>query len=163
MSKVLQTYEPAAASAATLSVPIIKWADEYRPVSDKAGDVEITSVVTPLDAPSSFHFAATQVANVYSGISPAVPANYRSPSAGGVKLLIQNTETWSITDSADPSYQVNLPVEAHLVVKVPQNSMITATAVEGLIKRTLGGLYDGNAEATRLESLLRKALMPSSL
>ena len=122
----------------------------------------ITNLTSPLSFPEKMRFCSSEVADVYkgAGIDPSLYA----PSRRGVSVLGQVTEVWTVSDSADATYQVALPVSAHLVVKVPQNENITPAMVQMLIGRMISGLFEtGKTDTTRLAALLRGSLLPSDL
>lgn len=136
---------------------------DFRVKNNKDGkEVVITNLTSPIDRPENFRFAYTDIANVYtgSGVDPSVAA----PTKRGVSLLAQLTEVLSVTDSADPEYRIDLPMSAHLVIKVPSSEHVNAAEIVTLVGRLLSGLFDtGVSSTSRLESMLRGSLVPSEL
>lgn len=149
-------------TAIKLSLPQLNWGADFRVTRDDAGEAKVTNLTSPLDQPESFRFAHSTVQDVYknTGIDPTL---YYA-SRRGTQILCQLTDVYSVTDSSSPDYLALLPVEAHLVVKVPNNDLLTPERVEALITRMLAGLYETDQnQYTRLSGLLRGALLPSTL
>lgn len=149
-------------TAVELTLPQLNYAADFRVTKDDASEAIITNITSPIDMPERFRFAHNQVADVYknTGIDPTM---YYA-SRRGTQVLCQLTDTYSVTDASAPDYLALLPVEAHIVVKVPNNDLVSVAQVESLVTRMLAGLYETTAgRETRLRSLLRGALLPSSL
>lgn len=150
-------------SSLTFPRAILNFDKDWRVKSNNAGkEVVLTNITSPVDRPEKIRIAYTDVANVYNGtdIEPSVAA----PTKRGVSILAQVTETISVTDDANPDYRLDLPVSFHLVIKVPASAEITAADVQNGIGRLLSSLYDtGVSSTSRLEAILRGALVPSEL
>lgn len=130
----------------------------------KSGDSEqiITNITSPLDRPEAIRFGVTDVKNVYNGLDISVAV--QSPSKKGTQILVQVTEVISVTDSSDAMYRIDLPVSAHLVIKVPNSEHITGEIVETLVSRVVSSLYANTADdTTRINSLLRGVLTPPEI
>lgn len=150
---------------ATLTHPraVLNFDTDFRVKSEAVGkEVVLTNLTSPIDRPEKIRFGHAEIANIYngSGIDPSVAA----PTKKGVSVLIQVTNIMSVTDSADPSYRVDLPISAQLILKVPSSEYITGDVVQAQVGRLLSGLFDtGSITAARLESILRGSLVPSDL
>lgn len=139
---------------------VVNFGTDYRVREDEPDHVVITNLTAPQGKPESYKFAYTDVADVYKGtdIEPAL----RTQTKRGVQCLVRLDETWRVTDESDPTYEVALPVSAHLVLKIPNSDMITSEQVQYLVGRLISGLYDtGSTELDRLTALLRGSLKPS--
>lgn len=149
-------------TAVSLKLPQLNYGADFRVTRDSAGEAIVTNLTSPLDAPERFRWAHNTVADVYknTGIDPTL----YYPNRKGTQILCQLTDVYSVTDSAAPDYLAMLPVEAHLVLKVPNNELITPQLAEQIIARMLAGLYETDAgQYTRMSALLRGALLPSAL
>lgn len=150
-------------SSLNFSRGLLNFAADFRIKSNNAGkEVILTNITSPVDRPEKIRIGYTDVANVYSGtgVEPSVSA----PTKRGTQILAQVTEVISVTDDADPEYRLDLPVSYHLVIKVPTSSYISATDVTAGLGRLLSSLFDtGVTTTTRLEAILRGALVPSGL
>lgn len=130
--------------------------------ANNGSEVVLTNLTCPVDRPEKIRLAYTEIANVYSGtgIEPSVLA----PTKKGVSLLAQVTDVLSVTDDADADYRVDLPISAHLVIKVPQSQHVNAAVVQEVIGRLLSSLFDSGVSTTsRLEAILRGSLIPTEL
>lgn len=149
-------------SSLTLSRGLVNYGADFKVKSDEPNEAIITNLTCPISYPEKFRWSYSDVADVYkgTGIDPGLFA----PTRRGVSLLCQLTETWKVTDSVDASYEVALPVSAHVVLKVPTNDNITPAMVQTLIGRLISGLYEtGLNDTKRLSALLRGSLEPADL
>jgi hypothetical protein len=150
---------------ASLTFPraVLNIKQDFRVKSNKDGkEVVMTNITSPIDRPENIRLAYTDIANVYNGtgIEPSVAA----PTKKGVSILAQATEVLSVSDSADADFRVDLPVSAHLVIKVPASEYITPAVVQTLIGRLLSSLYDtGSTSDSRLAAILRGSLVSTEL
>jgi hypothetical protein len=131
--------------------------------SNKDGkEIVMTNITSPIDRPENIRLAFTDVVNIYNGtsIEPSVAA----PTKRGVSVLAQVTDIASVTDSTDADFRVDLPLSAHLVLKVPASEYVTPAMVQALIGRLLSSLYDtGSTSENRLAAILRGALVSTEL
>lgn len=147
-------------SSENLRMQEVDFGDDYAKIKDIAGEAIITNLTSPTDCPETFRFSTTSIADVYknSGITP----EYRSPSKRGYSLLSQNRAVYTITDTTDPSYRVDLPIEAHIVIKAPSDANITSDMLRALLGRTARGFFESNGEC-RIPAMARGSLVPSDL
>lgn len=141
---------------------LVNFGADFKVKAEGADDLTLTNLTSPVVYPEKMRFSVSDVANVYSG-SSVEPSLY-SPTKRGVSLLVQVNEMWKVTDTVDPSYEVALPVQAHLVIKVPNHELVTPAAVETMVGRLISCLYEtGSEDTTRLTAMLRGSLKPSDL
>jgi hypothetical protein len=116
--------------------------------NDSGKEVVLTAVAAPLDAPTKIRYAYSEVANIYAG--SGIDPSFYSPSKRGMSILVQLTHTVRVTDSEDPSYQVDLPVSAHLVIKVPNHAYFgDSDVMDSIVSGLLSCLYkDSSDEVT---------------
>lgn len=149
----------------TLTFPraVLNIDKDFRVKSNNNGkEVVLTNITSPIDRPENIRIAYTDVANIYNGtgIEPSVAA----PTKRGISVLAQVTDVISVTDSADADFRVDLPLSAHLVLKVPASEYVTAVQVKEVIGRLLSTIYDtGSTADSRLEGILRGSLVPTEL
>lgn len=149
-------------TALTLSRGLLNFKADFSPVNLKNGEATVTNVTSPQDRPEKIRFAFSKIDNVYkgSGISSSVQA----PSVRGTNLLVQLTEVASITDTTDASYRVDVPISAHIVLKVPAIEQITEDQIVAVVGRLISGLFEtGKSDSTRLARLIRGSLLPADL
>lgn len=152
------------ATAPVVTVPVLNYAVDFRVKNDEPNESIITNLMSPISQPERIRVAQQDVADIYrnSGIDPTLYYQSRR----GTQVLVQLTDVFKVTDSADASYEAQLPISMHLVIKVPNNDLITEAALKTEIARLLGALYETNASGSttcRLTSMLRGALLPASL
>ena len=141
---------------------LVNYAADFRVKKDGADEAIITNLTTPVDRPEKFRWSVSDVANIYSGtdIDPSVYA----PSKRGVSVLAQVTEVYSVTDSEDPTFRIDLPVSAHLVLKVPASEYLTAAILQTIVGRLVSGLFETGVTTTdRFAALIRGSLLPKDL
>lgn len=149
------------ASDKTLAIAGFKYPDEFRVKSESPDEAILVNITSPMDRVEKLRFAYSEVADVYKNTS--IDSSVAAASKRGVQVLAQASETWSLTDDADPEYRVDLPVSAHIVVKIPACEYISETDILELLGRAVGGLYDGTTAQWRLSDLVRGALVPKGL
>jgi hypothetical protein len=166
MTKVTTTgyTDTAISGVSSLTFPrgLVNIKQDFRVKSNTGKEVVLTNITSPTDRPENIRLAYSEIANIYNGtgIEPSVA----SPTKKGVSVLAQVTDVLSVTDSADASYRIDLPLSAHLVIKAPSSEFITSAQVQTLIGRLLSSLFDtGVTTTTRLEAILRGSLVPSEL
>jgi hypothetical protein len=140
----------------------VNFAADFRVKSNNGKEVILTNITSPIDCPENIRLAYTDVANIYSGtgIDPSVNA----PTKRGISVLAQITDVLTVTDDADADYRVDLPLSAHLVIKVPSSEFITSARVQTLVARLLSSLYStGVTTTTRLDAILRGSLVSSDV
>lgn len=166
MSKVINVgYTDTPISGVTslkLTRGLVNFGADFRVKKSDPSEAILTNLTSPIDRPEKARFAYSEIANIYSGtgIDPSVYA----PTKQGVSALTQLTEVWSITDSTDPSFRVDIPVSFHTVLKVGASEYITDAMIETLIGRGVSLSYEtGSETTTRIKSLLRGSLLPADL
>lgn len=160
----LNRTDTAVSGVTSLTLPraVLNFAADFKVKSNTPEEAIITNLTSPIDAPETFRFAVSPIKDIYrnSGIEPTM----YSPSRRGVNLLVQVVDTLTVTDSADTAYKVMLPIEAHLVCKIPANELVTEDVIIAFIGRLTSGLFDtGLATSARAKALLRGSLLPSDL
>lgn len=149
-------------SSLTLERSIPNYGVDWRTKSDEPDEVVVTNMNSPVAFPEKFRVAASDINDIYKGTG--ISNTLVSPVRGGRNVLVQLTEIWTVTDSADPTYNVALPVSAHVVLKVPNHPAIVANDVVALLGRLVSGLYDsGSEESSRIAAILRGSLKPSDM
>lgn len=119
----------------------------------------ITNQTTPYDAPERFRFGRSEIANVFtnSGIDP----NFMTTSKRGTSIVCQLNSVLNIVDTERADFKQQLPLSCHLVIKVPNNELLTADEILGYVERTLCGLFETDSNgSSRLNGFIRGALLP---
>lgn len=135
---------------------------------DDPGECILTNTDSPIDQPETIRFAAQELSNVYAGTS-IEPTNYYAVKKGS-SIVMQVKDIIRVTDSSDPTFRVDVPIEAHIVVRVPKTPYVSVNDVRDIINRAYVATlpYDINNDNldtvgfnNRLEELIRGALVPS--
>lgn len=142
---------------------ILNFQKDFRIKSNNNGqEVVLTNITSPVDRPENIRLAYTNVANIYGGTS--IEPSVLAPTKRGVSILTQITDVMSVTDDANADFRIDLPLSAHLVLKVPQSEYVTSAVVQELVGRLLSSLFDSGVVTTsRLEAILRGSLVPTEL
>lgn len=156
--------DTAISGVTTLTFPrgLVNFKADWRVKQDEPDEAILTNLSSPVVYPERMRISGSDVANVYSG-SSVEPSLY-APTKKGRSILVQVNEIWKVTDTADATYEVALPVQCHLVIKVPNHELVTPAAIQTLIGRAVSGLFEtGSTDTTRVGSLLRGSLLPTDL
>lgn len=141
---------------------LINFGADFRVKSDKKDELILTNLTSPIDRPERFRIAWSLIDSIYNG--SGISEGNQAPSLRGVNLLIQLTEVASITDSADASYRVDVPISIHCVVKVPAVEELTEAHIQAALGRLVSGFYEtGSTATTRIKALVRGSLEPTDI
>lgn len=153
---------PAGGATKTLTRPNLNYGADFAKTEDSENKCIITNLTSPYDQPESIRFEVADVKNIYNGtnIDPSVYAT----SKAGISLVCQVNDILRVTDSADSTYQVDLPISAHFVIKMPKSQYITAGDIEKVVARCVASMYDTDSVGTsRIDALVRGSMVPSTL
>lgn len=166
MAKVVTTNRTDTAvdgvSSLTMARAVLNFGADFVVKSEASNEVIITNLTSPIDTPEKFRFAISDIKDIYknTGIDPT----RQSQSKRGVNLLCQLTDVWTITDSVDLTFQEIVPIEAHVVLKMPASPYVSEDAVVAFIGRLMSGLFaTGSSTSARLKSMIRGSLTPSDI
>lgn len=143
------------------AIPGLNWSADFAVSKDVPGEAILQNVTSPLNLPESFRFAQQTVANVYT--NTGVEKSMYDISTRGTRILVQLNETYTLTDSEDPSYLVALPISCHMVLTIPNNQSLTQADVDNVIQRMLAGYFDLSDSENRTPLMLRGSLVPQSM
>lgn len=152
----------AATAVGALTPDSIAFASQFAKKEGAVNDLTIVNKTSPLDRQETIRFASSSVANVYTG--SGLDSSVYSSNKSGVSILAQINNVLSVMDT-DTKKRVDLPMSAHIVIKVPNHEVVTGEVIETLLKRLVGTLYEesGTNPRARLESLVRGAMTPAAL
>jgi len=146
----------------TIPIGLVNFGADFRIRTNEPGEAVITNITSPIDRPEKYRFAMNEVRDVYR--NTGIDTTLYSPSRRGASVLCQLTDVWTVVDSVDPSYEVALPIEGHIVLKLPANENITADMVKAFVGRLVSGLFEtGTTSSGRIRTLLRGSLLPQDL
>lgn len=145
-----------------LPLSVINFKSDFIKEVDDAGEGIVTNLTSPLITPERYRFAVTPIVDIYKGTG--IDSSLYAPTKRGVTVLVQLQDTWTVTDSVDTTYRVDLPITGHFVLRIPQNELITAEMLKTFIGRTMSGFFNTGVVTTeRIASLLRGSMLPSDL
>lgn len=145
-----------------LAKGLVNFGVDWREIPNGKGEFLIKNITSPTDQEERIRIAFTDIANVYNG--SGISSAYQSPSVKGASVLIQLNEVWSETDDTDLTYRVDVPFQAHVVLKFAKANFVTAAAVETAFARLVAALYESGATSTtRLNALIRGSLKPGDM
>lgn len=150
--------------SATMSVEVdnLNWSTDWAKTTNVAGNSVLTLVSAPPDQPQTARVGLTQVANVYTGTS--VDPSYQLPFKRGVSAVAQLNAVYRVTDSDPSILPIDLPVSAHIVLRVPLSSLLTNDHMLAVIARTIPLLFDtSDTSSARIGKVLRGALLPEGI
>jgi hypothetical protein len=146
----------------TVSVPDLKYTTDFKVSTDVPGELIMTNVTSPLDRNETIRFAVSNVKDIYAG--SGVDSSCMAASHQGISLVAQVADVWRYADSAVPTAPVvDLPISAHLVIKAPKSSYLSADDYLAIAQRAFALLFaTGSVTSTRLMQMLKGALDPNA-
>lgn len=137
--------------------PVVPDFAKYKLLSSNEKETTIVSVASPLGLSNKFKYGVRDIQNIYSGTG--IDPGLYPPVKSGVSVVFQSNETWTMKDPTDATLPVYaLPVEAHMVIRIPNNELITTDNILGLISRALGSVL--NSDLSNLAALIRGSHNP---
>lgn len=146
-----------------ITIPSVNFGADFRAKKEQVGEIVLTNMTSPLGLPEQIEFYSSEVPDVYAGTS--VDRALMAPSRKGIKFIAKLRDTYTVTDDTDTSYEIALPMEAHLVCKVAANANLTTEMVVAFISRFLAGLFetDDTTMNNRIDALLHMSVKPEDL
>jgi hypothetical protein len=163
MSKVISTNRtdtPPVIETLNLTVDLMNFGTDFAKKSDLPGRATITNITSPRECPEEMIIAVQQVADIYKGIN--VDPAYKASSKSGVSILSQVNSVFTITDTEDDTYRVDVPISAHVIVKFPADALITSTLVMEQLGRAVHGLFETEG-TVRVDKISRGSLLPTDM
>lgn len=152
-------------AATTITIQPLNYGKDWVKTQNTAGTAVLTYMNSPTDAKQTIRYATTPIANVYANTT--VDPSYQLPNKRGVSIVAQLNHVVTVTDDSDSEYQVELPIEAHVVMRIPQTSLLSDTQLFYIVKRAISTLIDeqtpANPETYRFSQLIRGAMVPDNL
>lgn len=143
----------------TLTAAPLNFKEDFRVLNTKPGEATITNITSPADRPEKVRFACNDVKNIYANTDVS-PERY-GPTKTGRSVLVQLSNVYSVEDKVSGEDLYQLPMSAHLVLRVPNSEYITDTVIIDHLERLLATLYEtGKNDTLRLKALVRGSLLP---
>ena len=140
----------------------LNFSSDFSKKESKADNAVLVNTTSPLDRQETVKFSWSRIGNVYSGTG--IDQSSYSPNKTGVSALMQLNTILSVTDSVTGK-RTDLPISAHVVLKVPNHEVITSAILTQVATRLVSLMYEqsGTDAGTRLNSLVRGACLPKAL
>lgn len=139
-------------SAVTYAIPPLNYDADFVAIEEGPGRVVYTDVTSAQDQPSTLRIAQQSRPNVYAGTS--IDASAYLPNKKGTDTIVEVKETWSITESTDPTFLQQAPVRCAITLTLPTTAVMSYSDVQSLIGRAVAALFT-QGEATAEEGLVR--------
>lgn len=153
---------PTGGATKTLTRPNLNYATDYAKVEDSENKCVLTNLTSPYDQPESMRFELADIKNIYNGTS--IDPSVYAASRAGISLVCQVNDILRVTDTENSTFQVDLPISVHFVIKMPKSQYITASDIEKVVARCVASMYDTDSVGTsRLDALVRGSMVPSTL
>lgn len=158
-------YTDSITTAKNVAIVDLDYAKDFAVTKDTADEVVITNTTSPVDQPETIRFGYQTVGNVYAntGIDPSMMAITKQ----GISLVAQVNDILRVTNNDENCCSpivYDLPIQAHVVIKVPKNQFVTADVALTAAKRAFSALFaTGQVTSARLNAMLRDALKPSEM
>lgn len=156
-------YTDSVTTQLSVAVPTLSYAKDFSVKQETASEVVLTNTTSPLDQPETIRYAIQNIGNIYTGTG--IDPSFMSVTKRGVSLLVQLNDILRVTPDdvtcCDAAY--DLPIATHIVIRVPLNSNVDADTVLQVVKRNVAALFEGEADSSRLNAMLRGALKPSTM
>jgi hypothetical protein len=128
----------------------------YATSTDSADQATLNNKTAPIDLQEVISYRSDRLANLKAN---AVNIQYPSPVKEGLQYSVQVTDTLSTTDTADPSFRVDEPIQVTVSIRHPNSGNISSSHVETVFLRAISSLMkvDGT---WRFDDLMRGAERP---
>lgn len=130
--------------------------DNYAVTTDTANQASLNNKTAPIDLQEVISFKSEDLVNFKSN---AVNIQYPSPVKTGVQYSVQVNDTLSTTDSENPSYRVDEPIQVTVRINHPKSGNITANHVATVVERAISALRRADG-SWRFDDLMRGAERP---
>lgn len=159
---VSSLYKDTLTAPKNISVVNLSYATDFKKSSDEPEEAIITNITgSELTSPESLRYGVSQVANVYTGTR--TDATTQFPSKKGVQILVELNENYRAVNSVT-GLEVDLPCKGRIVLRVPNNSAVTADLIGDLLQRTIAAAFATNlSTSSRVVGLVRGSLLPDGL
>lgn len=149
-------------SPATLSIigQNLNYAADFRIKPGASSDeVLATNVTCPKDQPELLRVAQRKIKNVYAGLD--IAAENQLAMKSGTATLFEVSQVWVEVESTDATYRKYVPVKVGTIVTVPDYGNITASDLQGLVRRNAGLLFESNDNALTngLSAVIRNGVL----
>lgn len=159
---VSSLYHDSLQDSKSLDLPDLSYSTDFSKSVDEPSEAKIDNVTsTELTSPEQIRYATSKVSNIYNDTS--TPAVSKMPNAAGVQNLVEINEVYRAVNSAT-GQEVDLPCKGRIVLRFPNNSVVTQALIQDLLVRTISAAFaTGSVDASREVQIARGIVVPSGL
>lgn len=134
---------------------LLGFTSNYAVAEDKADETVLNNKTAPIDQEEIITFRTRDLARVDTSLNIQYPSGIKK----GVEYQCVVEDLLSTTDSADPSFRVDEPIVARLVIRHPKSGNITNSIVATVFQRLESALMKSDG-TWRFDDLMRSAERP---
>lgn len=155
-------YKDTVTAEKSISIADLSYASDYTKVSDEPEEAVIRNITgLELTSPESLRFGVSAVTNVYNGTNTDAASQF--PSKKGTQVLVEISENYRAVNKVTGD-EIDLPCKGRIVLRVPNNSAVTADLIRDLLTRTIAAAFaTGKSNPSRIVELIRGSLLPDGL
>lgn len=152
------------ATASNLSYNPWLYDAAIRVTSDSPTQAKLTDILAPLDKPTEIKISTEPIANVYTTLTNSrIPVSSQSANTSGTSVFVQLRTVVDYDKTiGTTTTNVQLPLEARLQIRVPNDAELTNVVLAKLIS-SLYASTCGADGASRLNEILRGGLVPKEI
>lgn len=155
-------FTDAVATPKNLPIVDLSYATNFAVNQYQPDKVELVNITSPMDQLEYIRYQCQPVADVYKGTS-IDPSAY-SLSRKGIAVAAVVRDTLRVTDSADSTFVLDLPVKASLSLTLPQSTYLTGALVQQLLTRVVSAWFEtGAVDSDRIMAMVRGSMKPAEL
>lgn len=153
-----------AATPVTLSYRPWMYDDAFRVTSSAPTLAKMTDILAPLDKPTEIKISTETIANVYSTLANSkIPVSEQNSNTSGTSVFVQlRTVATYVKTVGTTSSEVQLPLEARLQIRIPNDVELTNTVLDEVLGQLIACVrkQDGSS---RLNEITRGSLVPKEI
>jgi len=112
--------------------------------TDEPGKAVLTNIAGDLLQPNSIRLEISAITDIFA---KTVVNPLTSQRKDGQSILVEVNEVWKVHDASDTSVAPYfLPVKAHMVLRLPNDTFVDSAAVAALIQRLEGAAQRSAAQ-----------------
>jgi hypothetical protein len=146
-----------------IDIPSVNFGADFRIASSEPDELVLTNLTSPLGFAEVARIQTKPLNDIYANTT--VDKALYAASRKGRQIYINLADILRATDSSDASFEMALPLSGSLLVKFPQNPLITQSIIVTFIERMIGLLFetDDVSMSPRIQALIRGSLKPKDL
>lgn len=159
-------YGAGAQSATATNLVYNAWLynDAIRVTADTPTQAKFTDILAPLDKPTEIKISTEPIANVYSTLANTrIPVSAQNANTSGTSVFVQLRTVVDYNKTVGTTTtNIQLPLEARLQIRVPNDAELTNVVLAKLISSLYATTCDSTG-ASRLGEIIRGGLVPKEI